>query len=178
MFGSSLILAMARVNGDPKYPSYRDGRGMKKPVEDLLKASGVNLCNAGVFKELQQFQEHLSDYKIIVYVGLNTDWVMFSGNSVSSKKLYLLYDAKNKHYNVITNLKAAMRKRYICNACDALYDLTHKCDKVSTLCTATPPCTKDQKLYCATCNRWILSEKCYQNHVTVKVKGKLVCQWR
>jgi hypothetical protein len=40
---------MASVNGDPKYPSYRDNRCMKKPYEDLLKASGVNLCNAGGF---------------------------------------------------------------------------------------------------------------------------------
>ena len=33
----ALIIAMVRVNGGPKYPSYRDGSGMKKPVEDLLK---------------------------------------------------------------------------------------------------------------------------------------------
>jgi len=38
----ALIIAVARVNGDPKYPLYRDGRGMKKPVEDLLITSGVN----------------------------------------------------------------------------------------------------------------------------------------
>jgi len=53
---------------------------------------------------------------------------MFSGNSVSAKKLYLLYDEKNKHHNVITNFKAAMAKMYICNGCDTLYDHTHKCD--------------------------------------------------
>ena len=51
----ALILAMGRVNGDPKYKSYRHGRGLKKPVEDLLKASVVNLCNAGGLHELQQF---------------------------------------------------------------------------------------------------------------------------
>ena len=34
----ALIIAMARVNRDPKLQSYRDGYGMKKPVEDLLKA--------------------------------------------------------------------------------------------------------------------------------------------
>ena len=38
----ALIIAIARANGDPKYPYFRDGRGMKKPVEDILKASGVN----------------------------------------------------------------------------------------------------------------------------------------
>ena len=75
---------------------------------------------------------------------------MFSGNSVSSKKLYLLYDEKDKHYNVISNLKDAMVKWYICNACDALYDNTHKFDKVCSLCTGTPPCTKDEITYCAT----------------------------
>ena len=64
------IIPMARVNGDRKYKSYRNVRAMKKPVEDLLKTSGGNLCNAGGFKELQQFQEYLSDYKIIVYDGL------------------------------------------------------------------------------------------------------------
>jgi len=48
---------MARVNGDPKYASYRDGYGLHKPVEELLKTSGVDLSNCGGFKELQQFQE-------------------------------------------------------------------------------------------------------------------------
>ena len=69
-----------------------------------------------------------------------------------------------------------MAKKYICNGCDT-YDHAHKCDKICSLCTATPPCTKYQSKYC-TCNRWFLSEKCFQNHLIHKVKGKLVCQWR
>ena len=115
---------MARVNGDPKQKSQRDGYGLQKPVEDHRNASGVKLRNAGGFEELQQFQEYLSDYKIIVYDGLNSDRVMFSGNSVSKKKLYLLYNLDCKHYNVIRNLKGAIIKEYICNACDTMYDNT------------------------------------------------------
>ena len=90
----------------------------KKPVEDLLKASGVDLSNGGSLQELAQFQEYLSDCKIVVFGGLSPD--MFTGNSLSSKKLYLLYNADTKHYSAITNIKAAMAKKYICNACDAL----------------------------------------------------------
>ena len=116
----ALIIDMAKVNGDSKYDSYRHGKGLKKPVEKLLKASGVDLSNGGGFKELQQFQQYLSDYKIIVFDGLYPDRVMFSGNSLSTKKLYLLYDRNNEHYNVITNLKGAMAKRYICNGCDTV----------------------------------------------------------
>ena len=78
---------------------------------------------------------------------------MISGNSVSSKKLYLLYDLKSKHSNVITNLKAPMAKKYICNACDTLHDNKHKCDKPCSLCTGTPPCSKGHRKCCATCNR-------------------------
>ena len=134
------------------------------------------MTNGGGVKELERFQSYLSDYKIIVYDGLSPDRVIFDGNSLSKKKLYPLCDAGQ--YNVVTNLKAAMAKKYICNVCDTLYDNSHKCDRACSLCTATPPCSKDQSKYSATCNGWFLSEKCVQNHMTFKVKGKLVCQWR
>jgi hypothetical protein len=115
-----LIIAVARVNGDPKCPTYRNGKCLEKPVEELLKASGLDLSEGGGLEKLEQFQEHLSDYKIIVYDGLSPDSLIFSGNSLSDKKLYLLYDADSGPYNVISNIKAAIAKKYICNACDAL----------------------------------------------------------
>jgi len=71
-----------------------------------------------------------------------------------------------------------MAKNYICNGCDTLYDKTHICDKVRSLCTTTPPSTKDQAKCCCTCNRRFLSDKCFKNHLTLRVKGKLVGQWR
>ena len=89
----------------------------------------MDLSTGGSLQELAQFQEYLSDYKIVVFSGRSTDKFIFTGNSVSSKKLYLLYNADTKHSSVITNIKVAMAKKYICNACDALYDFTHKCDK-------------------------------------------------
>jgi len=50
---------------------------------------------------------------------------MFSGKSLLDKTFYFLYDANSRHYNVITNLKAAMAKRYMCNACDTLHNFTN-----------------------------------------------------
>jgi hypothetical protein len=144
----ALVISIAQVNNNPKYKSYRNGRGLTQPVQDHLKASGVDLSNGGGLEELGQFQQYLSDYKIIVFDGLHPDKEMFSRNSVSNKKLYLLYDSDSGHYNVITNLKGAMAKRFICNGCDALYDMTHKCDKVCSLCSTTPPCTAACMLIC------------------------------
>ena len=108
----ALIIAMAKVNGDSKFKSYSNGYCLTEPVEELLKAFGVDLSNGGGLEELRQFQEYLSDYKNIVFDGLYANRVMFSGNSLSAKKLYLLYDRDFEHYNVITNLKGAMAKRY------------------------------------------------------------------
>jgi hypothetical protein len=119
-----------------------------------LKVSGVDLSNGRGLEDLKQFQAYLSDYKIIVFDGLKPDVVMFSGNFLSAKKFYLLYVADSGHYNGITNLKGAMAKRYICNGCDTLYDKTHRCDKICSLCTATLTCTEDETSYCDTCNSW------------------------
>ena len=116
----TLIIAMARGNGDPKYKSYRDGYQLDQSVKELLRASGVDLSNGGGLQELQQFQDFLWDYKIIGYDGLSPDRFKFRGNSLSTKKLYLLYDAETGHYNVITNIKAAVAKRFIYNACDTI----------------------------------------------------------
>jgi hypothetical protein len=67
----ALVIAMARVNSDPKYELYRHGKGLNKHVEDLLKASGVDLSNGGGLEELEQFQNYLLVYKIVVFDGLN-----------------------------------------------------------------------------------------------------------
>ena len=148
----ALINAMARINGDPKHKTYRDGYSLKKPVEGLLKASRINLSNGGGFEELRQFQEQLLYYTIIVW-WLNPGRVIYSRNSLLVKELYLLYDRNCVHCNVITNHKGAMARKYVSNGCDILYDFTHKCDKVCSLCTATPRSTKDQTKHCGTCNR-------------------------
>jgi hypothetical protein len=66
------VIAFAQCNDDLKYGSYRNGC-LKKSIEELLKASGVDLTNGGGVEELQQFQQYLSDYKIIVRDGLKPD---------------------------------------------------------------------------------------------------------
>ena len=76
----ALIIAMARVIGEPKYQTYRDGKGSKKPVEDLLNASGTDLSIGGCFQDLRQFQYHISEYQIIVFDILTVDKVIFGGN--------------------------------------------------------------------------------------------------
>ncbi len=59
------------------------------------------------------FQRHFHEYKIVVYVGLNCDDIMFEGKVETSKRLNLLYDDIKQHYHVIGKLTAVMAKRYV-----------------------------------------------------------------
>ena len=73
--------------------AYRFRYLLDLPVDELLKASGVDFSKGGCPEEDEQFQDNISDYKIIVYDCLSLDRITFTGNSISNKKLYLLYDA-------------------------------------------------------------------------------------
>ena len=68
-----------------KYASYRFGKGFKQPVRDLLSAPGVIFTNGGGLKELEQLQNYLSFYKIIVLDGLNHDMFMLIESSLWNK---------------------------------------------------------------------------------------------
>jgi hypothetical protein len=50
---------------------------LQKPDDELLGASGVDLCIGGDLEEFQQFQQYLLDYMIIVFDGLRPDRVIF-----------------------------------------------------------------------------------------------------
>jgi len=61
----ALIIAMAKVNGDSKYESYRQGWCLKEPVEELLNASGVYLSNGGGLKNFNSFNSTFRTTKLL-----------------------------------------------------------------------------------------------------------------
>ena len=109
----ALIIAIARMNKDPNYQSYRKGNEIRPVVASLLETTGIDLTNGGGIPELIRFQEHFHEYKIVVYDGLNCDSILFEGQVEYPKRINLLYDDANRHYHVITNLTGAMAKKYV-----------------------------------------------------------------
>ena len=112
----ALIIAISRINKDPKYEWYRKGYKIRPVVQNLLATTGINLDQGGAISELIRFQEHFHEYKIVVYQGLSCDSIMFEGRVESSKRINLLYDDVGHHYHVITNITGVMAKRYVCEA--------------------------------------------------------------
>jgi hypothetical protein len=108
-------------------------------VDRLLKTTGIDLSNGAGLPELERFQEHFSDFKIVVYSGKNCDSIMFEGQIESSRRLNLLYDDVTRHYHVIGSLTGALAKRYVCKACNkgCRSDVTHVCDQTVAIASRT-----------------------------------------
>jgi hypothetical protein len=62
----AIIIAIARITKDPNYKAYRQGRKIHPVVDNLLATTGICLPNGGGIPEIERFQEHFDQYKIIV----------------------------------------------------------------------------------------------------------------
>ena len=88
----ALIISIAKVENDPDYKAYRQGRKIRQVVQTLLDTTDIDLSNRAGILELVRFQEHFRQYKIVVYRGLSCEDIMFEGPVDSPKRLNILYD--------------------------------------------------------------------------------------
>jgi hypothetical protein len=106
----ALIIAIARLTNDPNYKSFRQGYKILQEVQHLLQTTGIDLQNGEGVNELQRFQDHLTEFKFVVYGGLDCEDIIFEGKVTSAKRVNLLYDDFTRHFHVIPNLIGAMTK--------------------------------------------------------------------
>jgi len=179
----ALVIAKAKVENDPKYKGYIQGRKIRNVVQTLLDETGIDLTSGGGIAEIMRFQEHFRQYKIVAYHGLSCDDIMFEGQIDSSKRLNLLYDDVECHYHVIVNLTAVMAKKYVCKGCNkaCASDVTHVCDQTCSDCTACSPCAyAEVRIPCDDCHRYFRNPACFANHKQSTSTQKSVCErkWR
>jgi len=108
----TLFIAGARVKNDPNYQAYRKRRKILPKVSEQLQTSGFDLSREGGISELRDFQRNLSQYRILVYPGQQSENIMFDGQVATSQRINRLH--VGQHYQVIKNLTAAVAKRYVC----------------------------------------------------------------
>lgn len=182
----ALIIAQLKVDGSPEYDRVRRrmSRLLEQKILDLLVAVGIpnNPSQAYGINELNQFQDYLRDYKIIVYSGRECENIIFEGRSDSPKRIYLYYNEVEKHYDVITNITGALCKMFYCIGCNRGFSsYHHTCTKICPQCYATPPCFHkigdNDRHYCPDCHRYFRNATCLDHHKTNKLnRKKTVCQ--
>jgi len=175
----ALVISIAKVENDPNYKAYINGRKIRNVVQTLFDETGIDLYNGGGIPELTRFQEHFRQYKMVVYHGLSCDDIMFEGQVDSSKRLNILYDDVECHYHVIVNLRAAMAKTYVCRGCNkaCTSDVTHVCDQTCSDSMASPPCAfAEVRIPCDDCHRRFRNPTCFANHKQWSSTRKSVCE--
>jgi hypothetical protein len=86
----ALVIAIAKIKNDPNCNFYRRGMKIFPAVNALLRETGIEVRNGGGIPELRKFQEHHSQYRIVVYSGLQFDNIMFDGQVNASTRINLL----------------------------------------------------------------------------------------
>ena len=175
----AILIAISRLEKDPNYNSYRRGYKIRRVVQKLLKKTCIDLSNGAGISEIVRFQENFREYKIVVYHGLSCEDIMFEGQVYSVKRINLLYDDFERHYHVITNLTAAVARRYVCKAChkSCRRDVTHACDQTCSDCTFCNPCAfSGERIPCFACNRHFRSHTCFAKHKQRSMNKISVCE--
>jgi len=151
----ALLIAIARLENEPVYKTYPQGWKIGAAVQRLLETTGIDLQMGGI-PEIRRFQDHYTEYRIVVYRSLNCEDITFEVQVTCEKRVNLLYDEVNRHYHVIASLTGAMSKRYICEACNqsSRSGVTHRCREKCTDCMYIPPCIcTDVRIPCEACKR-------------------------
>lgn len=117
--------------------------------------------------------------RIVVFSDLEASvlWEGFeASDNIEQINLLLL----ENHFYVIKSTTATFSCSYFCNTCNRRYSrrIEHNCVYRCTSCTSSPICDKNvQEICCSSCNRKFFGQKCFQNHISLKICEKIrYCQ--
>ena len=179
----ALAVAIARIEKDPKYVQIRDSRRGHIQLDralDLHQAANVPLRPCGL-NEVEQFQQHLTNYQIVVVSGDHNNSIIYPpqppANPDPEKSIYLYFHAN--HFDVITTLPGFLNRSYFCHRCHKAYSNTcdHLCDDMCRSCRSIECKLVGSGITCNECNRLFKNQACYDNHKQpINGGGRSLCE--
>ena len=172
----ALVVAVARIENDPKYHQIRNSKGhiQLQRALDLHRAANVPLGPCGL-DEVDLFQKYLTDYEITILSGDHDDSIIYPPEPGDKQPIYLyLHD---KHFDVITKMPGFLSTSYFCHQCRKTYCKTtdHLCEAMCKSCRSFD-CVLEEWIECNECNRKFKSRACYAHHKEPLPGGRSVCQ--
>ena len=172
----ALVVAVARIENDPKYHQIRNSKGhiQLQRALDLDRAANVPLGPCSL-DEVDLFQKYLTDYKITILSGDHDDSIIYPPEPGDKQPIYLyLHD---KHFDVITKMPGFLSTSYFCHQCRKTYCKTtdHLCEAMCKSCRSFD-CVLEEWIECNECNRKFKSRACYAHHKEPLPGGRSVCQ--
>ena len=175
----ALVVAVARIEKDPKYEQIRKSNKniqLQRALE-LHQAANVPLGPCGL-DEVKLFQKYLINYEITVISGDCNDSIIYPPEPTDDDNVTPLYlYLHDKHFDVITSMPGFLSINYFCHQCRKTYCKTadHLCEAMCTSCRSFD-CVLKEWIECNECNRMFKSRACYTHHKEPMPGGRSVCQ--
>ena len=173
----ALAVSIARIEKDPRYTQITSpSRHIQfERALALHQAAHVPFDIPCGLKEVDLFQQHLTQYQIIVVSGDQNNTIIYPSkppaNPNPEKSIYLYYQAN--HFDVITTLPGFLNTNYFCHACHKGYDHTtdHLCDGMCKSCRGVGCTIENNGIICKECDRLFMNQACYDRHKQEPVNG-------
>ena len=144
------------------------GKRQTKLALKLCKSANIDINKIEInYESLEKFQNVLgSKYQLICVCLPRT--IFFKGN-YAEKQLFV--QINNNHSNSLLSIKSFLRCNYYCKICCKGYmnRTGHRCEETCKYCFTINKCKETVKIECHICNRFFMSEKCYQNHLKNRI---------
>ena len=177
---SALVVAIARIEKDPKYKILINSRKTAQQMKamELHWAANVPFSPCGL-PEVDLFQKYLTNYEINVVSGNHNDSIIYPpkpsiNNNVTPIYLYL----HDNHYDVITSMPGFLSTSYFCHKCNKPYckNSDHLCDAMCRSCRSYNCVLDGNGMVCNECERLFKNKACYDHHKQSVGGGRTVCQ--
>ena len=173
----ALAVSIARIEKDPRYNHIRDSKRQIQFERALAlhQAAHVPFDIPCGLKEVDLFQQHLTNYQIIVVSGDQNNTIIYPHkpppNPNPEKTIYLYYQAN--HFDVITTLPGFLNTNYFCHQCHKGYDHTtdHLCDGMCKSCRGVGCTLENNGMVCQECDRFFFNQACYDRHKQEPING-------
>ena len=172
----ALVVAVARIEKDPKYHQIRksDREIQRERALQLHRAANVPLGLCGL-DEVKLFQKYLTDYEITIVSGDHDDNIIYPPEPGDKQPIYLYF--QNKHFDVITKMPGFLSACYFCHKCRKTYSniTDHMCPAMCKSCRSFD-CVFEQWIDCDECERKFKNRTCYDHHKEPVGAGRSVCE--
>ena len=172
----ALVVAIARIENDPKYDQLRksDREIQRERALQLHRAANVPLGLCGL-DEVKLFQAYLTNYEITIVSGDHDNSIIYPPEPGDKQPIYLYF--QNKHFDIITKMPGFLSVCYFCHKCRKTYSnvTDHMCPAMCKSCRSFE-CVFEEWIECNDCERRFKSRTCYDHHKEPIGAARSVCE--
>ena len=172
----AIVVSIAYANKGTGKEEDLKWRRIREDTSKIQTKLALNLCskanistnlNGFDFNDFEKFQSVLDNYQLICVSPPKN--IIYKGNINKNKQIYV--QIVRSHADSLLSIRAFLNCNYFCKKCLVGFKniTSHRCIHRCKYCFSDENCQPVQNIDCNSCNRYFISELCFQNHLNKKI---------